>query len=158
MTLGTGPSGGLGGSGNPIAGNPCITFDMYATQIGAAIGASEHASHRVGVPGRAHPHDGGVLPRVAPEPDVRVLLSRAGLAGNRPVSPRAEGTRCRPRNGNGLEHLRDEVGVARLEDGVTRAFVCQQHLPVALDRLHRVRLAVLPVVGDRLIARSHLDG
>src|SRR5688572_29661477 len=36
MTLGTGPSGGFGGSGNPIAGSPCITLDMYDTQIGAA--------------------------------------------------------------------------------------------------------------------------
>jgi hypothetical protein len=36
ITLGTGPSGGFGGSGKPIAGSPCMTFDMYDTQIGAA--------------------------------------------------------------------------------------------------------------------------
>ena len=36
ITLGTGPSGGFGGSGNPIAGSPCITLDMNDTQIGAA--------------------------------------------------------------------------------------------------------------------------
>jgi hypothetical protein len=36
ITLGTGPTGGFGGSGNPIAGSPCMTLDMYSTQIGAA--------------------------------------------------------------------------------------------------------------------------